>query len=58
MIGPAPMARAVVLTAVFAVGVLTILGYTPATFPDIHLLLSSVAIIEVQRAIAQVKARR
>jgi hypothetical protein len=52
------MARAVALTAVFAVGVLSMLGYTPATAPDIHLLLSSVAIIAVQRAIAQAKARR
>jgi hypothetical protein len=46
------------MTAVFAVGVVSLLGYTPATAPDIHLLLSSVAIIEFQRALAQVKARR
>jgi hypothetical protein len=52
------MARAVALTAVFAVGVLSMLGYTPATAPDIHLLLSSVAIITVQRAIAQARVRR
>jgi uncharacterized membrane protein YesL len=52
------MARAVALTAVFAVGVLSVFGYTPATAPDIHLLLSSIAIHAVQRAIAQVKARR
>ena len=41
-----------------AVGVLSLLGYTPSTAPDLHILFSSLGIIEGNNTIARIRARR
>ena len=50
--------RRVGLAMLFAVGVLSLLGYTPATAPDLHILFSSLGIIEGNNTIARIRARR
>jgi hypothetical protein len=41
-----------------AVGVLSFLGYTPATAPDLHVVFAAFGIHFVHQAIAEAKTRR
>jgi hypothetical protein len=41
-----------------AIGVLSSLGYTPATAPDLHVVFAAFGIHFVHRAIAEAKTRR
>jgi hypothetical protein len=41
-----------------AVGVLSMLGYTPATAPDLHVIFAALGIHFVHQAIAEAKQRR
>jgi hypothetical protein len=50
--------RRVGMAMLLAVGVLSLLGYTPATAPDLHILFSSLGIIEGNNTIARIRQRR
>jgi hypothetical protein len=46
------------LAMAFAVGVLSLLGSTPATAADLHILFSSLGILEDNNTIARIRQRR